>query len=317
MKKKNQINLIEPKPYQKIGAKFIVSGRVPETWLKSNSGIDYRIFTEFLDINGKTFMGGSINVSDIKPPKSWWPWSNKGKIYFNEVVQLHSVSIGFLEKSQGRIVLKLKGQKENEQCIFVPLVLPQFTPKEGVDSNLINQHGKVGEIVKQYEQDIKNYYKEWTEIHNSFQHNKEDEENETAHINDTDILWGMFELLGESESTHENSPYVKEIKLKEKLAEKYKDALNWRGPLAGATIFRIDGFLFKVHSQDHGKHFHIIHKGKGIDARFSFPELELINYKSLNTLSRKQEKSIKEFLKSKDNFKKLEKEFTRRDVARQ
>lgn len=316
MKKRNQINLIEPKPYQEIGAKFIISGWVPESWLKSDYGMDYRIFTEFLDIEGKTFMGGSINISDVKPPKSWWPWSHKGKIYFRDIVQLHSSNIGFLEKSQGRMVLKLNGQKEDEQYIFIPLVVPQFVPKERTDSKIIVQHGKVAEMVKQYELDIKNYYKELTAVHNSFPHNKEEDETDNTHIHDTDILWGLFELLGESETIHEDSPFVKEIKLKEKLSEKYKDAIVWKGPLAGASLFRIDGFLFKIHSHDHGKHFHIIHKGKGIDARFSFPEIELISYKSHNTLSKKQEKSIQEFLKDKVNFKKMENEFLRRDKVK-
>jgi len=101
------------------------------------------------------------------------------------------------------------------------------------------------------------------------------------------------------------------------LEKKYKDALNWRGPLAGATIFRIDGFLFKVHSHDHGKHLHIIHKGRGIDARFSFPELQVVNYKSKNILSSKEEKLIQEFIRKETNFKKLEKEFERRDTVGQ
>jgi len=144
---------------------------------------------------------------------------------------------------------------------------------------------------------------------------KEDDEN--AHINDPDILWGMFELLEKTEVEHTESPYVKEIKLKAELEKKYKDALNWRGPLAGATIFRIDGFLFKVHSHDHGKHLHIIHKGRGIDARFSFPELQVVNYKSKNILSSKEEKLIQEFIRKETNFKKLEKEFERRDTVGQ
>jgi hypothetical protein len=116
-----------------------------------------------------------------------------------------------------------------------------------------------------------------------------------------------------SETKHEDSDYVRERELENRLTDKYKDALEWQGPLAGASMFRINGFIFKIYSHDHDRHFHIIHKGKGIDARFSFPEIELINYKeSKNILSSKEKKTIQEFLREEKNFKKIEDEFIRR-----
>ncbi|MBW4061567.1 hypothetical protein HJC99_03305 [Candidatus Saccharibacteria bacterium] len=40
-----------------------------------------------------------------------------------------------------------------------------------------------------------------------------------------------------------------------------------------------NGIKIVVHSNDHGSHFHIQHEGRELDARFSFPTIELINYK--------------------------------------
>ena len=73
------------------------------------------------------------------------------------------------------------------------------------------------------------------------------------------------------------------------------------------------GFEFRVHSDDHGKHFHVIHRGRGIDARFSFPEIELIDYKKLgNTIGRKEENNIRVFFKNPEYFEKLKGEFEKR-----
>ena len=69
-----------------------------------------------------------------------------------------------------------------------------------------------------------------------------------------------------------------------------------------------------IYSNDHDRHFHVIHKEKGINARFSFPEIELINYKNTRTsINSKEKKAITNFFKDQTNFNKLEKEFQRRD----
>ena len=98
------------------------------------------------------------------------------------------------------------------------------------------------------------------------------------------------------------------------MSTKYKKAIEWRGPLLGGAVGIMNGFEFRVYSHDHDKHFHVIHKGKRINARFSFPKIELINYKnSKNSIGSKEISRIVEFFKNTNNFKKLEAEFQRRD----
>lgn len=43
-----------------------------------------------------------------------------------------------------------------------------------------------------------------------------------------------------------------------------------------------NGIKLSVYSNDHGTHFHIIHKGRNIDARFDYPSFKFKNYKSPN-----------------------------------
>ncbi len=79
------------------------------------------------------------------------------------------------------------------------------------------------------------------------------------------------------------------------------------------VVGRINGFQFVVYSNDHDKHFHVIHKSRGIDARFSFPEIKLMNYKGFsNTISSKEEKVIIKFFKDQRNFEKLQDQFKKR-----
>lgn len=47
-----------------------------------------------------------------------------------------------------------------------------------------------------------------------------------------------------------------------------------------------------VHSNDHDTHFHVILTAEKIDAKFSYPEIELIEYKSRNTYTSRQISNI-------------------------
>ena len=101
-----------------------------------------------------------------------------------------------------------------------------------------------------------------------------------------------------------------EDKEKALLDEKYKEVLYWSGPLLRGLVGRLNGFEFRVYSNDHGQHFHIIHKEKEINARFSFPEIGLIDYKSLkNKIDRKTIELIRNYFKAPANLKRLETEF--------
>jgi len=129
----------------------------------------------------------------------------------------------------------------------------------------------------------------------------------------TGIL-GIFEKNNEKDCKINKYTFSKEDRDEEKLNKKYKDVIEWQGPLCGATIGNMDGFKFMVFSNDHDKHFHVIHKGRGVDARFSFPGIDLINYKNTgNYISSKEKSRIVDYFRVAGNFKILEAEFSRRD----
>lgn len=83
----------------------------------------------------------------------------------------------------------------------------------------------------------------------------------------------------------------------------------------GGVVDRLEGYTFQVYSNDHGKHFHVIHRGNEINARFSFPEIDLLSYANKkNTLSSKEVKRIKDYFSDKENIEKIQREFDRRDI---
>ena len=98
------------------------------------------------------------------------------------------------------------------------------------------------------------------------------------------------------------------------LKEKYKEALEWKGPLLTGIVSKFGGFELRVYSDDHDSHFHVIHRGKGIDARFSFPDIQLMSYKnSKTTIGSKLEKKIHDLCLQPEVFKKFEQEFAKRN----
>lgn len=54
------------------------------------------------------------------------------------------------------------------------------------------------------------------------------------------------------------------------------------------------GLCLTVHSDDHDTHFHIQHRGRNINARFSFPDIEFVGYKSIgnNPFSSRELKNV-------------------------
>ncbi len=136
------------------------------------------------------------------------------------------------------------------------------------------------------------------------------------YISDWDLSGGIFEILEKAENYNNDYPFTQEDLDEEKLKEKYKDAIEWQEPLLGVIAGRLDGFEFRIFSNDYGKHFHVIHRGRGINARFSFPEIKLVNYKQAkNTISSKEVNKISAYFKNPDNFKRLETEFIRREPS--
>lgn len=312
LREKDTIKLVQPKPYDEVGAKFILSGWVPKTWLKTDYGrMDYRLFLDFLDIEGQIFMGTSVDVQVD------WLSKLRKKLKFHTVVQFNQFNAGFISKSQGRIAIKLSGQKEDSQSIYIPFIVKELEPKTGVDDEILNKHGKIGDIVTQYKEDLKNYYKELAEITKSREAKdniyEDGKPNIYTYIQDWNITGGILNIFENAEDSFEEYLYSDEDRRESALEEKYKDALKWRGPLLKGLVGSINGFEFRVYSNDHDKHFHVIHKGRGVNARFSFPEVKLLNYKnSTSTIGNKEVGKIVAFFQNTENFRKLEAEFQKR-----
>jgi hypothetical protein len=304
-----KIIITSPVPLQEIGAKFNLVGSVPKSLLVHPLGVvDMRLFIDYIDIEGKTFIATTLHVR--KPPILSRLFSER--CVFGQVEERMWMSHGFIEKSQGRITLKISGHEKVEP-VYIPLIVKGFEPKEGVSPEIAEKHAVVGETIKQYEQDLEDYYKELEQIRGSRKAKNKGQEPQHLHWQNIFIASEIFKILDESEESFVEYAYSEEDSREQELEEKYKNALNWRGPLLRGMVSQFGGYELTVYSNDHGNHFHIIHKGKGINARFSFPEMKLVSYsKSENTIGSKEEKKIREYCLKPDVFEKFEKEFQKR-----
>lgn len=297
-----KIILKEPKTFQQIGASFWVSGWVPKSWIKEGKRLNNNLSIEYIDLDGKIFAGLNLNVYTYQSRL----FEKFFKIYpFNDSLQLSWTSTGWIEKSQGRMVLRIYGQNKN-QSVFIPLIIPQFAPQQPADYLITKKHLGVEKKIRKYDKDYKNYTKELNKLFK-----KETEEFEQNFIEDG----GDWTEIGEDERLDEIAfmLYSAESDNKRKLDEKYRDLLEWLGPLCRGIAGRMKGYTFKVYSKDHGSHFHVVHRDQKVDARFSFPEIELINYKNRrNIIGSKEIKEIQEFFKNNENFQRLEEEFIKR-----
>src|SRR3989344_6650656 len=124
---KSSLIVISPKPFDEVGAEFTISGVVPLSWLNYGSGFSNSISLELLDTTGKTGMGTSIPV----PRVNWlarilrrMPYGVK--FSFDNYFNYH-----FIKTSQGRVVIRLSGQNEKEQSVFIPLIVKELEPVGG------------------------------------------------------------------------------------------------------------------------------------------------------------------------------------------
>lgn len=293
---KEEIEIIHPKPYARVGTEFVLSGRIPKSWLKTSWGkMDYRVLGGFVDIDGFEF---ASTVTAYVRHNAFSVF--KKRLYFSTTAQFSQFNVPFIAKSQGRIALKLSGYKEG--CnFFLPLIVSSFEPEGDTDPEIDEKHKNIGKKVFQYEIDLKNYNKELAEIRKGIVYDKK-------------ILEGVFEIFDKSEGNFVAFSESEEDKQEKALEEKYKDAIEWRGPLLRGIAHRMEGFKFIVYSGDHNpKHFHVIHKGRGVDARFSFPKIELISYKGYsNIIGSKEINKVRELFRVTENFRKLDSEFQKR-----
>lgn len=299
-KKENDatIKIIRPKPYERVGGGFRISGRIPKSWLKTDCGYsDYRVFGTFIDINGFEFAGTVTAHISIGLFNRF-----KKELYFSTNAQFSEFNEHFIARSQGRIILKLFNQKEGSD-IYIPLIVNGFEPIIGVDPRIEEEHKNISKKIIKYNNDLNDYQKE---LHGIFKRK----------VFDHQILEGVFNILEESKENFKPISKCEEDILIENLEEKYKEAIKWEKTFSsriGAAVGKMFGFEFRVYSADYNpKHFHVIHKGRGIEARFSYPEINLINYKGKsNTIGRKEIEKIIDFFNIHENCQKLSYEFQR------
>ncbi|MBU1046232.1 hypothetical protein KKH36_00425 [Patescibacteria group bacterium] len=309
MRRENKIYISDPKPFQNVGARFLISGNVPLSWLKTPYGFSRDISLELIDIKAQTILGSNISVGKVTLLSRLF-----GYITFKEVFQFNQFNVGFIKESQGRMTIKLSGQSEKEQSIFIPIIVKELEPEKGADQEILERHGKIGKVITQYEDDLKNYYAELSKIYESRKQKSLDTE-QHIHGKNIGIAVGILDILEKSEDSFEDYLYSENDKKEKELEDRYKDALEWRGPLLKGLVSDFQGFELRVYSDDHDKHFHVIHRGKKINARFSFPDIQLLNYaKYKNTISSKQEKKIREYCLQPEILKKFEEEFEKREA---
>lgn len=303
------VHIISPKPFARIGGRFVLKGYVPKSWLETSYGLDNRVFLDFIDNKAQTFIGSSADVRKIRP------WFFKEKLLFQTIVQFDWINAPFIESSQGRINIKIEGHKK-DCAFFLPLIINGFEPKSGVDADIEKRHRNMGNIIRQYEEDLKNYYKELSKIEDSRKQKEEaavsGSSKDYAYARMDKVGFEIMKILDESEDSSEDYLYKDEDRRQKELEERYKDALDWRGPLLHGLAAKLDGFEIRVYSNDHGKHFHVIHRGKNINARFSYPQMELMNYVSGTSINVRTARKISDFCKKPEILAKLEEEFSKR-----
>lgn len=183
--------------------------------------------------------------------------------------------------------------------------------------DILKKHKDIYKRDRRLQKDVRDYLEELGKIERRKSRKLDaivvDIDNEEI-LTDCEINWGIAEILEENVDGSINL-LEKEDAAEERLNDRYKDAIDFLGPKAGGIFGRIDGFECRLYSNDHDTHFHVIHKGKQIDARFSFPELKLISHKGKKTISSQQERRIIQFLQEPETRSRLEMEFKKRGTA--
>ncbi len=289
MSTEEDIEIITPKPYEVVEVKFQVRGKIPKSWLP------YGRYG--LGVDGRTTNYGYLPTSG--PTSELFPgvlFRFKGKIRFHSYVDLSRFDTS--EHPRG-LILEISGDADH---VFLLPVIIAGTNKtyESEHETLKGKLSATIERVNRCRKDWAIYSKELEKLRNSF-------------VDDKEILEGIFTILEESDDKFEPLTLSDEEKQEKALEAKYKEAIEWRGPLFRGVAGKMEGFDMTVYSNDHGIHFHVIHKGKGIDARFSFPEIELLDYISKTQIGTKTKKKIQEFCKRPEIFSNLKKEFGKRN----
>ncbi len=288
MRKEESIQITTPQPFEVVGAKFDLVGKVPKSWLSYGK---YGLGVDWLEANGGHMMSSGPNVNVLP---SIFPWSRKVRF-------LAPVDLSYFDPCEHpRGLILVVETYEIRRSYYLPVIFSGTNKAFDSEREMLKQKlsDSISRITKQKE-DLENYTKELNQIRRSVLEKKE-------------ILEGVFEILEQSDDGFESFTQSAEEKLEEELEKKYKDALAARGPLFRGVAGRMDGFAMHVYSDDHGRHFHVTHKGKGINVRFSFPDMERLSYVSPAIIGSKTEKKIQAFCRRPEIFSNLEAEFAKR-----
>ncbi|OGZ42521.1 MAG: hypothetical protein A3C80_01365 [Candidatus Ryanbacteria bacterium RIFCSPHIGHO2_02_FULL_45_43] len=287
MKGENKLELAGPKPYEVVGIKFDVFGKVPKSWLSYGK---YGFGMDWMDVNGNDLPMSGPSAEVV--PGLLFKFKKKLRFYGH-------VDLSYFQTSEHPRGLVIEISGDNKHWFLLPLIIGGTN--QIYDSEHEELRKKLSVTVKKVlkrKEDWKNYNKELSQIRKGI-------------VFDIEILEGVFEILKNSEERFEEFSESEEDKQEKDLEEKYKDVIAWRGPLLRGIVGRMDGYEFRVYSGDHNpKHFHVIHKGRGIDARFSYPQIQLIDYKgSSSIIGSKESAKIREFFEVAKNLQKLNSEF--------
>ncbi|MFA7653804.1 MAG: hypothetical protein WCX97_02055 [Candidatus Magasanikbacteria bacterium] len=294
MENKKEAVLITPKPFAIVGLKFDLIAEIPKSWL-SSAGHGFGI--GWMSINGN-YLPMSGPSAEIIPS---FLSKIKQRVRIKSRIELYSKDP---EHPQG-LIIEINGN-ENEQFTLFPFIIKGTNPiydKEQIEIKkyLSNSVARTTKLKSDW-----NTY--WSEL----------ERISRQQVWDKKISDDIFNILNNSEEKF--APFVESEEEREEreLREKYKDAIEWQGPILGGRAGDINGFDFRVNSGDHSvfkgkqisKHFHVVHKGRGINARFSYPEIDLVDYLGhSNTMGAKEVVKIKEYFSDPNHLKKLESEF--------
>lgn len=312
---KKLIKVVRPRPQEIVGDKFIILGKISKSLLTTRFGIDTTIFLDVVGVDGKNWRSGSdFNVK-------FWPMSKYKKyIWFSTIFYFYRNDIPWIQESKGLLNLKFS-TREHKHLLYIPIKIKGFELPGTTDSEQIKKHEKMGEIINRYEDDLLKWEKEMEILRlgntNKVNVTETDDWLTEVDIDNDELLQELLKILSTSNSDFEEKYKIAiQAQAERKLSEKYKNAIEWRGPLLRGAVKQWRGFIFKVHSDDHGKHFHAIHAEKGIDARISFPEIEIIDYKlKRKEISTKEERAIRDLFKNPTLFTKLENEFKKREAV--
>ncbi|MFC1595246.1 hypothetical protein ACFL3E_02375, partial [Patescibacteria group bacterium] len=261
MQNKYKLELAKPKPYEVVGIKFDIFGKVPKSWLSYGK---YGFGMDWMDTNGNDLPMSGPSADVV--PGLLFKFKKKLKFYGR-------VDLSYFQPSEHPRGLIVEISGDGRHCFLLPLII------KGTNQIYDSEHEElrkklsvtVKKIMKRKE-DWENYKKELSQIRQGI-------------VFDKEILDGVFKILENSEEKFEQILESDEDKQEKEIEEKYKDVIAWRGPLLRGVAGRMDGFEFRVHSGDHSpKHFHVIHKGRGINARFAYPQIQLMNYKGRSSI---------------------------------